>query len=266
MVYNIKEYKTIFDTPAKKEQELAVASKIMDLLNKKKFDNLDEFITRTPNYQSFLKENAFENVVKHFGNTISEQDFIQIIENLKILTKNKQDFNEENIQTTKIEQREFNSYKGEDKTYFLDNSDSDKSIEEQLEDLQPTQQNFQTSDMEKNTENMFKELEKNKKQSLAFQYLNEIDVSKLSYEEQELYNIAANYQIDNKIKIRIDLSKGVFIDEDENIMTIEKENGNFIIKGDQNTDTNEISQEQTMQKQFVLKPNQSSIYNNRKED
>ena len=43
MIYNLKEYELIFDTPMKRQQELAVARKIMNLLNKNKYDNLEEF-------------------------------------------------------------------------------------------------------------------------------------------------------------------------------------------------------------------------------
>ena len=47
-------------------------------------------------------------------------------------------------------------------------------LEKQMKDLQSTSQSFQTSDTNKNTENMFKELE-NKKESLNLSYLNEIN-------------------------------------------------------------------------------------------
>ena len=67
MVYNFKEYKAIFDTPMKRSQELAISSKIMDLLNKNKYESLEEFIGKNPNYQDFLKNNNMENVVKHFN-------------------------------------------------------------------------------------------------------------------------------------------------------------------------------------------------------
>ena len=156
MVYNFKEYKPIFDTPAKREQELAVARKIMDLLNKNKYDDLEEFIKRTNSYQDFLKYNNMTNVVKHFGNTLNEENFTRILENLRVLTKNKKDFEQENIKTTNIENKQYVSFEGQDNTYFIDNSRTDKSIEAQMKDLQPTEEQFQTSDIRQNTENMFK--------------------------------------------------------------------------------------------------------------
>ena len=83
MVYNFKEYKAIFDTPMKRSQEFAISSKIMDLLNKNKYESLEEFISKNTHYQDFLKNNNMENVVKHFGNTLTEEDYTRILEHLR---------------------------------------------------------------------------------------------------------------------------------------------------------------------------------------
>ena len=110
MTYNFKEYKPIFDTPMKRQQELAISRKIMDLLNKNKYDNLEEFIVKNTNYQDFLKKNDMQTVIKHFGNTIIEEDYIKILENLRTLTKEKMSFEKDNIKTTNIDNKEFNSF------------------------------------------------------------------------------------------------------------------------------------------------------------
>ena len=259
MIYNFKEYVTTFDTPMKRQQELAVARKIMDLLNKNKYDNLEEFIAKNSNYQEFLKKNNMQTVVKHFGNTLKEDDYIKILENLKTLTKKKQDFDQENIKTTNIDDKQFNSYKVKDKTYFIDNSGSDKAIEKQMKDLQPTEQNFQTSDVTKNTENMFKELER-KKEGLKLSYLNEINYDMLNNEEKLLFQIANNYQQNIQGIIRIDLQKGIIVDENDNIMKIEKNNGEISITKDDNVVEREEVKQKTFQK--TLTPNPNTIYSN----
>ena len=61
MTYNFKEYKTTFDTPMKRQQEVAIARKIMDILNKNKYDDLEEFITKNGNYQDFPIATGYEN-------------------------------------------------------------------------------------------------------------------------------------------------------------------------------------------------------------
>ena len=197
MTYNFKEYNTVFDTPMKIQQELAISRKIMDLLNKNKYDNLESFIEKNKTYQDFLKNSNMQTVIKHFGNTLSEEDYIKIIENLRRLSMNKQNFEKENIKTTNIDNKEFNSFKSTDgKTYYIDNTGSNKKIEEQMEALQPTQEIFQTSDINKNTENLFEELDQ-KKENFNPIPLNQIEFDKLTNKEKMLFQAAYNYQQTN---------------------------------------------------------------------
>lgn len=259
MVYNFKEYKPIFDTPMKRQQELAIARKIMDLLNKNKYGDLEEFITKNGNYQDFLKKNRMQIVINHFGNTLKEEDYVQILENLRVLTKTKKEFEKENIETTNIGDKQINTFKGADKTYFIDNSKSDKTIEDQMKDLQPTEQDFQTTDQKKNTENMFKELER-KKEGLNLNYLYEINYQLLTNEEKLLFQVANDYQQSIDGIIRVDLTKGIMVDEQDNIMKIEKNNGKFYIIKDEKSAKKEKAQEKSFQK--TLKPSTNTIYSN----
>lgn len=273
MLYDIKEYKNEFfqtnigehtslEKCVDEDKQLGLASIIIRILNKNKYDSLEDFINRNSNYQDFLKNNNSDFVVLHFGNfnknKISEADFLKVLNNLKTLSTKKQNFEKNNIKTTNIENKEYNSYKGENKTYFIDNSNSKKSIEDQMKDLQNTQQEFQTSDMKQNTENMFKELEENKKESLNLRYLNEIDYLNLNNEEKILYKIAMNYQQNIPGLVRIDLNKSVMVDEYENIKKIDKENGEYVIKSDENGIQKEEKTEEytkSYQKQLTLTPN-----------
>jgi len=266
MKYNYKEYKHIFDTPAKMEQETVVVNKIMELLNKNKYDSIYEFVTKNQTYQDFLKKNELENVVKHFGNTLNETDYKNILNEIIKLTEKKKDFDKESIKTTNIDDKEYTSYKGEDKTYFLDNSHSNKSIEAQMKDMQSNEQKFQTSDTKENTENMMKELEKNKKENLNLEYLKDINVDSLSEYERTTFNIATNYQLDMQNLIRVDLERQIIVDEFDNIMKIEITNGEISIIGDDNkeieieSEDKEIEMSKSFQK--TLTPSPNTIYSN----
>ena len=260
MLYNFKEYTPKFDTPMKRQQELAIVRKIMDILNNNKYDNLEEFISKNQNYQDFLKKNNMQTVIKHFGNTLKEEDYVIILENLRVLTKTKQDFEKDNIKTTNIDNKQYNSFKGKDKTYFIDNSRSDKSIEEQMNDLQQTQQNFQTSNIKQNTENMFKELER-KKETLNLNYLHEINYDLLNNEQKELYQAADNYQQNIDGIIRVDLEKSIIVDEQDNIMNIEKIGNEYKITKEEDG----IKKEAEIKKnshQKVLTASNNTIYSN----
>lgn len=264
MKYNIKEYVAIYDTPSKKQQELAIVSQIINLLNKNKYDNLEEFIKKNSTYQDFLKKNNMTNVVKHFGNTLKEADYINILENLRKLTKSKMNFDKENLTTTNIENKEYNTYTSENKNYFIDNSNSDKSIEEQMKDLQHTEQKFQTSNEKTNTENMLKELEKTKKESLNLQQLNQINFSNLTQQQKEYFQVALNYQISSPETLKIDLDRGLIVDQNNKIFKITKnEFGEYIVITD-NNEKKEVNQNEHTQQikvhQKSLKPNPNTIF------
>ena len=264
MKYNYKtDYTHVFDTPAKMEQENVIANKIMDLLNKNKYDNIDEFINKNTSYQDFLKNNELENVVKHFGNTLSEEDYNLILEKMKKITKLKKSFDEENIKTTKIDEKEYNSYKGSEKTFFLDNSNSHMSLESQMKELQSTEQKFQTTDIAKNTENIMQELEKNKKESFNLQTLNEINVDELNEDKKKMFYSAKEYELSSQSPIRIDLDKEVIVDKNDQIMKLINDNGNIYIEGNNGIKQDKIEKEnnqtsKTFQKTLV--PNPNSIY------
>lgn len=260
MIYNFKEYKPIFDTPMKRQQELAISRKIMDLLNKNKYDNLEEFIAKNNNYQDFLKKNDMSTIIKHFGNTLKEEDYIKILENLRTLTKTKRDFEKDNIKTTNIGDKQYNSFKGEDKTYFIDNSRTNQSIGEQMKDLQSTQQQFQTTYIKQNTENMLKELEI-KKEGLNLNYLQEINYESLNNEEKDLFDSANEYQQNAKDVVRIDLQKSIIVDSQNNIMKIKKNNGQYsITKENNNVEKEEIFEEKSYKK--TLTPTPNTLYSN----
>lgn len=262
MQYIYKEYSHIFDTPAKREQERVVVNKIMDLLNKNKYDDIHEFINKNNTYQDFLKNNSLENVVKHFGNTLSEEDFTNILHEIVSLTNKKQQFESESIKTTKIEDKEYNSYEGKDKTFFLDNTHSNMSIERQLEELQPTEQKFQTSNTHQNTENMMMELEENKKESLNLSYLNQINMNSLNDRQKKVFQVAVNYQLNIPTPLRVDIDKEVIVDSTNNLIKIEENMGQFTLVNDKQEKIEEKNEPtiepRTLQKTLI--PSTNTIY------
>jgi len=264
MTYTYKEYDHIFDTPAKKEQEKVIVIKIMDLLNKNKYDNIQEFIDRNTTYQNFLKNNSLDNVVKHFGNTLSEQDFINIQKQLLNLTEKKKNFDKENIKTTNINDEQYVSFTGTDKDYYLDNSHSNMSVERQMEELQKEQEDFQTADSKRNTENMFKELEDSKKEKFNLRYINEININNLNESEKEFFQVMLDYQLSINDIIKVDIEKRIIVDSNNNIMRVLKENGEFKIIGDEEKSIDssaEKKEEKTFQK--TMKASTNTIYSNR---
>lgn len=269
MKYNFeKDYKKhIFDTPIKMDQENAVASKIMCLLNNNKYDNIYDFAAKNTTYQDFLKKNNFENAIKHFGNTLTEQDYIKIVDELIKITEKKKSFEKENIKTTNIGEEQFITHEGTDKTTFLDNTHTkdNMTIERQLEELQPTQREFQTTDEKVNTDRMMQELEDSKKETLSFRAIKEIDPASLNEKQREILRVAANYQLNSESELRVDLERNLIVDENNNIMKIEEHDGQYIVLGDNSEQKDSMEKEaekepKTFQKTLVASPN--TIYSN----
>ena len=264
MEYNYRnDYKHIFDTPAKMEQESVIVNKIMDLLNKNKYDNINEFIKKNPSYQDFLKKNELENVVKHFGNTLSEEDYRLIQQQMLKITNLKNSFDSENIKTTNIDEKEYNSYKGKEKTFFLNNTNSNMSIERQIQELQQTSRDFQTTDITKNTNKLMQELEQNTKESLNLTQLNEINTNQLNEEEKKLVEKANDYELSTDSPFRIDLNNSLMVDKNDEIMQIQNNNGDIAIYNDTGVTKGNLEIEanknnKTFQK--TLTPNPNSIY------
>lgn len=263
MIYNYKEYKHVFDTPAKRIQEKVIVEKIMKLLNEKKHDSIDEFIDKNKTYQDFLKNNKYEIVVKHFGNTLNEEDFLKIVDSIKNMTKDMQSSDKTNIETTNIGDNQYNHFNDGEKEYFFDNSHSEMSIERQMEILQPTQRDFQTADRKQNTKNMMKELDKNKKDSFNLHYLKDFNIDLLNDRQKDFLRVATDFQLDIINPIRIDIDKGIIVDENNNIFKIEEVDGQLRILGDNDKIKNEeekqnVNQSTTLQKTISLRP--STIY------
>ena len=263
MKYNYRQdYTHIFDTPAKMEQESVVVSKIMELLNDNKYDNIYDFITKNPTYQDFLKKHDLENVVKHFGNTLNEEDFKRIQSEMVKVTEKKKSFEEDNIKTTTIGEEQFVTYEGADKTTFLDNTHTkdNMSIKRQLEELQPTQREFQTTDEKQNTDRMMQELEDSKKETLGFRTIKEIDPTSLNEKQNDIFRVAANYQLNFETELRVDLERNLIVDRNNNIMKIEEHDGQYIILGDNSEQKHAMEKEaekepKTFQKTLVASPN-----------
>ena len=251
MKYDIKEYEFKFDTPIAREQEKAVVQKIMDLLNNKKYDDLEKFFELNADYNTFLKQQHMDVVVKHFGNTFTDEDYKIIIENLRELTKQKSSFNTEDIKTTQIGDQSVSTYENPelDKTHYLINNNQNKTIEEELKDKQTTSAEFQTADEDVNTGRMMQEMEEKEKESLQLHYLNEINTDLLNEEERGIFNAAANYQLTTNESIQVDVSRGVIVNKDGEIYHISKEDGVFEIR---NGDGEKEDTIKAPQKQFVL--------------
>ena len=261
--YNSK-IKKVGEGKAKYEQAVYVVNEIMKILNEGKYNNLNDFIEKNSSLEEFLKNNPrIQTAIKHanntFGNPLNETDYTDILNTLKQITEIKQSFDKESMNVVDLNEDQYGSMKIDDQMHYIDNSNSIDSIEEKMTEIQPSQNDFQTIDIKKNTENMFKDLE-SRQDGLNLQSLDEINKNLLTEEENELFQVAINYQTSNNSKIKIDLNKGIIVDEKNNIAKITKQDGEVKIINQDSKEKEENEKSNNFQK--VFKPNNNTIYNN----
>lgn len=232
MKYNLKEYECIFDSPIKKPQEMAIARKIIEALNKNNYNNFEDFTNKNKDYNDFLKNNRMENVIKHFGNTLKQEDYNLILNNFKKMIDSKMKIDENMIKTTNINNKEIVSLEGQN--VYLNNSLSDKSIVDQMKQIQGTGEQFQTTNKEKNTERLFDELANTKKENLNFQNIDDVNYNELTDEEKKLYHVSKAQQENTGEQIKVNFSNNLIADDDNDISSIERRGNDYIISSEDN--------------------------------
>ena len=255
-----KDLKEIKDT--KHEQEIAVVTRIINLLNKGLYNDIEDFYGKNNNLQDFIKRHL-EVPITHFGHNetpLNEEDYKNIIENIRSISNKKQSIDTNNVSTTIIDQSEYNSMKIDKENSIIDNSDSNQRIDERMRQVQSQSEEFQTIDANKNTENIFKEL-KSRQEEINPIPLNEINPYILNDEQKELFKAVLDFQLGSETEIKVDLDKAIIIDENGKILKIEKDDGKIkIISGDGSIEKEQNTEHKTFQKQLV--PNPNTIYSN----
>lgn len=225
MVYNIREYSTLY-TGNKGSEENAVVAIIMNLLNKKKFDSIDDVLKYNgKDLRTFLKNNNRDVIPFHYGNNLKNSDFEEIIINFKKMVKEKLDFNKDKINTTKFENKQYVEYKGK----VFDNSYTEKNIEEEMKYMQQKNADYQSLDHEKNTDNIMNEMFSEKKREINFETLSEINRENLNEEEQKKYDAALVEQHISGDNKKLSIEDGLTKNEEDHINKIDSDGNSITI-------------------------------------
>ena len=251
MLYKYKEYSNMaFGSPMLKMQEKIVVEKIFKLLNSKKYNSIDEIKKGFANYKDFIKKNNLEIPIKMFGNTLTEENYNEILSKIEKLINEKNRIDESMITTQNINNDEFGIVQTKETSIVLNNSNGNDALQERMKDVQNNYERFKTDDAKKNTENIAREFDKKKTESLNLQDLNQIIPSNLNSQQLEYYNFALI--LDKEIKLDVD--KGVIFDPEQNkIFKIIKQNEILILLGD--NDEIIYTSEEKQNSKLVLLPN-----------
>lgn len=262
MHYSIKEYKYVFDTPAKRQQELAIVSKIMFLLNNKAFSSLDDFMNKIKSYNMFLDQNKMSIVMKHFGsfgNELKEEDYQRILNQMKMLTLDKKSFSMENVRTANLLDEKYNVYTDKNGETTIMEDASKHNLNTQFERMQQENTKYQSANKDSNTKKMIKDFDKNIKESIKPIPLLSINKEDLTYLQNMVLHAAFDYELDHSEKLSIDFERGIVVDSKGNLYKLIYKNNEICLLNEKG-DEIPFSRKEEMEidrghKQFVFTPN-----------
>lgn len=214
-----------------KEMEmLIVENRIKKLIEKDStVTDIDDAIKKFGNFQIFKEKNNLANVFGRNNNPMNNDDYLKVLDKLKKFYDNQKQFNEENIKTTNIDDKNIITYKNGNNNVILDNSYSKKEVNEQLKDLQKTNSDFRTQNLNTNTNNMMKHMKEEKKEEIKPKLLKEININSLGEEEKKFYTTALLFQEQIHKPIKIDMYRKLIFDNDNNVYSMEKRDTGIII-------------------------------------
>lgn len=239
-----------------KEMEmLIVENRIKKLIEKDStVTDIDDAIKKFGNFQIFKEKNNLTNVFGRNNNPMNNEDYLKVLDKLKKFYDNQKQFNEENIKTTNIDDKNIITYKDGNNNVILDNSYSKKEVNEQLKDLQKTNSDFRTQNLNTNTNNMMKHMKEEKKEEIKPKLLKEININSLGEEEKKLYTTALLFQEQIHKPIKIDMYRKLIFDNDNNVYSMEKRDTGIIILPIKSNQKSESLNKKAVVKKLVKTP------------
>ena len=214
-----------------KEMEmLIVENRIKKLIEKDPtVTDIDDAIKKFGNFQIFKEKNNLTNVFGRNNNPMSNDDYLKVLNKLKKFYDNQKQFNNDNIKTNIVNDKKIVSYKDGNNNIILDDSYNKKTFDDQLKDLQKTNSDFKTQDLNTNTKNMMNHMKEEKKEEIKPKLLKEININNLNEEERKIYTTALLFQEQIHKPIKIDMYRKLIFDNDNNVYSMEKRDTGIII-------------------------------------
>lgn len=231
-----------------------IKNKIEDFISSKTYQDLDDFISDNPTLDVFQNHTKMNNTLrKVWGYQITDQEYLDILEELKRELAERKQIDTDNIKSVQANGKEIVTYQEGGDTMVLDNSYADKSMEEQLPDLQAQHTQFQTGGAS-NTEAMMNYMEEEVKPSVNFQSTSSINNGMLNESEQQNLAVAKSYEQESEEPLQVDLQNGLILQNGE-IKTIEQREDGIGIYSAETASNPENEEEQKL----TAKPKQKTL-------
>lgn len=239
-----------------------IKNKIESFISSGIYNDLDEFIKDNPDLKTFQEKTKLNNSLRRiWGYQITDEDYQTLIIELKIELEEKLRIQKENLTTVQANGKEITTFDTGSGHIIVDNSYSEKSIDDQLHQLQDKYSRFRQEDTptieNNNTENMMRYLQEEIKPEPSFTKVDDINQPNLSTDESEIATVAERYQKESEGVVQVDLDARLIF-EDGQIRTVEKRDdgyGVFAPTTDEQFQDENFTQEKTPQKTLQKRTN-----------
>lgn len=234
----------------------AVKNKIKSFITPDLYRDLEDFIKDNPTFEEFKKRAKFNEAYRRALNwdahNLTEEEYQQILEDLRAELENKMKIEKDKISTVSAHGKEVVTYQKDDGTVIaVDNSYSDKSIQEQLDEIQDKYSRFRTNG-ETNTDEIMAFVQNEVKPEATFQSADAIDTTTLNSDDSQIVAAAQAYQDTTDEPISVNLDDGLILDQGQ-VLEVKPIDGEMQIIAADEIDEDQKKTKKTKAKQKVLK-------------
>lgn len=224
---------SVLDKYKKKYGKAFAKQSIEMYIRQQQFNSVEEFIKNNPDVATFESNSQLLGIIRTHGYyVLNDEEYKQIIEELKLEEQAKNNLNTDNLTSTMVNGHEIVTYTDENGDEItVDNTVSNRDMQEQMRDVQKEHKQFQTKD-HNNTTNLMNYMKDNIKITPDAVASNDIDLSNENEDLKDIALAAKAFESEVGHHVDIDLNSKIIYDNGI-IYSIEKRDGSYkVIKQD----------------------------------
>jgi hypothetical protein len=227
---------------------MTAKNRIESIIKAGKYRDLEEFIKAHPDVKAFQDKTKSSTFIKsQWGYQLSEEDYQQLLVELQQELAERMRIAQERFSTVNVNGKEITTYTSERGTTIVDNSYSNKSVADQLPDLQEKYKTFRDGNGQDKTDEMMDYMEARVKITPKFDNVINFPSTSLTGEEQEKAEVAEAYSANADGPVQVDIETGLMIDKGQ-ILSIEKSDGGYEIVNTEETELVKETPQKTKKK------------------
>ncbi len=212
----LERYKTVYGAKFAKDT-------IKMYIKKKGFKSVDDFIKLNPDMLTFDQNTKLLGIIRSHGYyVLSNEEYLKIIEELKLEEQNERKLKTDNIETNIVNGHEIVTYTDEatNEQTVIDNTVSNRDFKLQMEDVQKEHKQFNNANKD-NTQNLVNFMEENIKITPDKVTSEDIKTDRHDEEEQKIAMAIKIFEMDIGHPVEVDLNSKIIYDNGS-IYSIEK--------------------------------------------